>query len=410
MSVEKLHDLEQKRDNIARQMRSLNDTIGDNDWSDEQRSEFQTAKSELRNLDSRIDMAKELRRLNQEDAQRSQQTEDEMRNLHDANKDGNLDYRSAFDSLMRHGFNELSKEERSVLKDVQQRAQSKGDDAKGGYTVPDEFQSRVIEQMKAYGGIANNCNVLTTSDGRTFDWSTTDGTADIGDFIAENTKAGQQDVDFGTIQVGAKKLTSKVILISNELLNDTGIAMDALLTGRIASRIGRAEAKYIVSGNGTGLQNKGLESSVTGTTAIKTAATVNWKDINALIHSIDPAYRNMSSFSLAFNDNTLQLLEEQEDNQGRPLWLPAIAGGTPATILGKRYFIDQGIADGGTTKKFMYAGDWNKFMLRRVRYMQLKRLNELYAESDQVGFLAFHRFDTLLEDTSAIKALTWKTA
>lgn len=410
MSVEKLHDLEQKRDNIARQMRSLNDTIGDNAWSDEQRSEFQTAKSELRSLDDRIDMAKEVRRLNEDDAKRSQQAEDANRNLHDAKKDGDVNYRSAFDSLMRHGFDEMSKEERSILKEVQQRAQAKGTDAKGGYTVPDEFQSRVIEQMKAYGGIANNCNVLTTSDGRTFDWSTTDGTADIGSFIAEGTKATGQDVEFGTVQVGAKKLTSNVILISNELLNDTGIAMDALLTGRIASRIGRAEAKYIVEGNGTGLQNKGLATSVTNTTAIKTAAKVDWKDINNLIHSIDPAYRNMSSFALAFNDSTLQLLEEQEDSQGRPLWLPSIAGGTPATVLGKRYFIDQGIGEASTTNKFLYAGDWNKFMLRRVRYMQLKRLTELYAESDQVGFLAFHRFDTLLEDTSAIKALTWKAS
>ena len=311
---------------------------------------------------------------------------------------------------MRHGFEELSKEERSILKDVAQRAQSKGADAKGGYTVPDEFQSRVIEQMKAYGGIANNCNVLTTSDGRTFDWSTTDGTADIGSFIAEGSKASVQDVEFGNIQVGAKKLTSNVILISNELLNDTGIAMDALLTGRIASRIGRAEAKYIVEGNGTGLQNKGLAASVTNTSAISTAKKVNWKDINTLIHSIDPAYRGTSSFALAFNDATLQLLEEQEDGQGRPLWLPSVAGGTPATVLGKRYFIDQGIADADATNQFIYAGDWNKFMLRRVRYMQLKRLNELYAESDQVGFLAFHRFDTLLEDTSAIKALTWKAS
>ena len=408
--MSKLHDMQQKRDNIARQMRSLNDTIGDNDWSEEQRTQFSSMKTELRALDGKIEVEEEMRKLDQEDAHRQQQQEQEARNLHDANKGGDVNYRSAFENLMRHGYEELSKEERSILKDVAQRAQSKGTDAKGGFTVPDEFQSRVIEQMKAYGGIANNCNVLVTSDGRQFDWSTTDGTSDIGSFIAEGTKASTQDVEFGQVTVGAKKLTSNVILISNELLNDTGIAMDSLLTGRIASRIGRAEAKYIVEGNGTGLQNKGLAASVTNTSAIATAKKVNWKDINTLIHSIDPAYRGTSSFALAFNDATLQLLEEQEDGQGRPLWLPSVAGGTPATVLGKRYFIDQGIADAGETNKFIYAGDWNKFMLRRVRYMQLKRLNELYAESDQVGFLAFHRFDTLLEDASAIKALTWKAS
>ncbi len=401
-----LHDMEHKRDNIARQMRSLNDTVGDNDWSEEQRDTFKSMKQELRSLDTKIEVEQELRSLDEQSAKQQQDAENEMRRMKDAAKDGDLDYRSAFDAAMRHGFGELSQEQRQILK----RAQNTGTDAKGGYTVPTEFQSTVIEQMKAYGGIANNCNVLETTDGRTFEWSTTDGTADIGSFIAEGSKATTQDVDFGQVTVGAKKLTSNVILISNELLNDTGIAMDSLLTGRISSRIGRAEAKYIVEGNGTGLQNKGLSESVTGTTAIAKAKEVTWKDVNSLIHSIDPAYRASSSFALAFNDATLQLLEEQVDGQGRPLWLPAIAGGTPATVLGKRYFVDQAIATGTTTDKFMYAGDWKKFMLRRVRYMQLKRLNELYAESDQVGFLAFHRFDTLLEDTSAIKALTWKAS
>lgn len=409
MSVEKLHDLEQKRDTIARQMRSMNDDIGDNEWSDEQRDKFKAMKHELRGIDDKIDMAKELRRIDELDAAAQSQQEKRERDAHGAQEKG---YGDVFDALMRHGFNDLSAEHRSALKKFQdeQRAQGIADDAKGGYTVPDEFQSRVIESMKAYGGVANNCNVLTTSNGRPFMWATTDGTADIGDFIAENTKAAEQEVAFGQVQVGAKKLTSKVILVSNELLMDTGIAMDGLLTDRIASRIGRKEADAVVNGTGTGLQNKGLNASVTGTVASGTTAGVSWKDINKLIHSIDPAYRAMSGFALAFNDSTLQLLEEQEDSQGRPLWLPAVAGVAPATILGKRYFVDQAIASGATTNKFIYAGDWKKFMLRRVRYMTLRRLTELYAESDQTAFLAFHRFDTLLEDTAAIKALTWKAS
>ena len=319
-------------------------------------------------------------------------------------------YQEAFDVFLRDGFSELSRDQRSLMQKIEQemRAQGIGTDSKGGFTVPKEFQSRVFEKMKAYGGVANNCQVLSTSNGRTLQWSTTDGTADIGDFIAENTKAAEQDIAFGSAELGAKKLTSKVILISNELLQDTGIAMDSLLAGRIATRIGRAEAKFIITGSGSGLQNNGLKNQVTGTVAMKTAVTPGWKDVNSLVHAIDPAYRESPSFALGMNDSMLQLLEEEVDGQNRPLWLPAVAGMTPATILGKRYFIDQGIEANSGTNKVMYAGDWNKFILRRVRYMQLKRLNEVYAESDQTGFLAFHRFDTLLEDTEAIKALTWK--
>lgn len=74
------------------------------------------------------------------------------------------------------------------------------------------------------------------------------------------------------------------------------------------------------------------------------------------------------------------------------------------------YVVDQGIADLGAGNKFIYFGDFNRFIVRRVTYMTLKRLVERYAEYDQTAFLAFHRFDCVLEDTAAIKALVGKPA
>lgn len=59
-------------------------------------------------------------------------------------------------------------------------------------------------------------------------------------------------------------------------------------------------------------------------------------------------------------------------------------------------------------EKNSFSGDFNRFIIRRVTYMELKRLVERYAEFDQVAFLAFHRFDCVLEDVAAIKALTGK--
>lgn len=51
---------------------------------------------------------------------------------------------------------------------------------------------------------------------------------------------------FGTAILGAKKLSSKIIRVSNELLQDSGVDIEAYLAGRIAQRIGRGEAKYLV--------------------------------------------------------------------------------------------------------------------------------------------------------------------
>ncbi len=265
----------------------------------------------------------------------------------------------------------------------------------------------VTKSMKDYGGLASVAQILNTDSGHTIDWPTSDGTAEEGELLGENTEATEGDVTFGMASLGAKKLSSKVIRVSNELLNDSGINIQAFLSGRIGQRLGRGEAKYLVQGTGAGTpeQPTGLQASVTGTTTAASSSEFTWQEVNGLIHSIDPAYRRAANFRLGFNDNTLKMLTEMEDLQGRPLWLPAVSGAAPATVLNVPYFVDQGIADIGVNNKFMYGGDFNQFVIRRVRYMVLKRLVERYAEFDQTGFLAFHRFDCVLQDTAAIKAL-----
>lgn len=406
----KLHELQEKRRNIAAQMRTLHDKIGDNAWTDEQRTEWNKMKTELDGVDAVISREEELRSMDEKFVKEQEAAEAEKRAQKDGEKTLSVDERrgQAFNAFLRNGLTNLTPEERQALNEM--RAQGVGVNDHGGYTVPKEMQARIVEQMKAYGGIASVAQILTTSDGRTIEWITADGTTEEGELIGENTAATEADTLFGIANLGAKKLSSKIIRVSNELLQDSAINIESYLADRIAQRIGRAEAKYLIQGTGAGTpaQPKGLAASVTGTTQAKTAGKVDWLDVNALLHSLDPAYRNVGNSRLAFNDNTLKLLKEMVDGQNRPLWLPDVAGVAPSTILGKQYVIDQGIADIAKDAKFIYFGDFNRFVVRRVAYMTLKRLVERYAEFDQTAFLAFHRFDCVLEDTSAIKALIGK--
>lgn len=408
----KLHEMKQKRNTIAKDMRALHDKIGDTPWTDEQRTQWNAAKSELDSLDERIAREEELRRQDQdyidenEPEQRQQQSQNQVTPEAQAESRRAL----AFDKYLRQGFSELSAEERQAVKE--HRAQGVSPDEKGGYTVPTQMLNKIVNAMKAYGGIASVAQILSTSNGQDITWSTSDGTSEEGELLAENSAASEGDVTFGTAVLGAKKLSSKIIRVSNELLQDSGVDIEAYLAGRIAQRIGRGEAKYLIQGTGAGTptQPKGLAASVTGTVNTASTSAFTWKEMNALRHAVDPAYRTAPQIRWAFNDKTLQVVEEMEDNQGRPLWLPSIIGGAPATVLNVPYVVDQGIADLGAGNKFIYFGDFNRFIVRRVTYMTLKRLVERYAEYDQTAFLAFHRFDCVLEDTAAIKALVGKPA
>lgn len=406
----KLHELKQKRNTIATDMRALHEKIGDATWTDEQRNQWNAAKTELDVLDEQIERLEELRRLDQlhvedhEDEERRQQR-------NNTPEEQSAERRAtAFDKFLRHGFSELSAEERQAVKEL--RAQGTTPDAKGGYTVPTQMLNKIVDSMKAYGGIASVAQILNTSNGQDITWSTSDGTAEEGELLGENTEASEEDVSFGTATLGAKKLSSKIIRVSNELLQDSGVDIEAYLAARIGQRIGRGEAKYLVQGTGAGtpVQPKGLVASVTGTVNTAAAATFTWQEMNKLKHAIDPAYRGGPKYRWAFNDSTLQVIEEMVDGQNRPLWLPDVAGGTPATILNIPYVIDQAIDGIAAGKKFAFLGDFDRFIIRRITYMTLKRLVERYAEYDQTAFLAFHRFDCVLEDVAAIKALVGKPA
>ncbi|HHT0431645.1 TPA: phage major capsid protein [Raoultella ornithinolytica] len=408
----KLHEMKQKRNTIASDMRALHERIGDTAWTDEQRTQWQAAKTELDGLDERIAREEELRRQDQNYIDENEPDQRQQQNQNQGTPEAQAEGRRAlaFDKYLRQGFSELSAEERQAVKE--HRAQGVSPDEKGGYTVPTQMLNKIVDAMKAYGGIASVAQILNTSNGQDITWSTSDGTSEEGELLAENSAASEGDVNFGTAVLGAKKLSSKIIRVSNELLQDSGVDIEAYLAGRIAQRIGRGEAKYLIQGTGAGMptQPKGLAASVTGTVNTASATAFTWKEMNALRHAVDPAYRTAPQIRWAFNDKTLQIVEEMEDNQGRPLWLPSIIGGAPATVLNVPYVVDQGIADLGAGNKFIYFGDFNRFIVRRVTYMTLKRLVERYAEYDQTAFLAFHRFDCVLEDTAAIKALVGKPA
>ena len=404
----KLHEMKQKRNTIAKDMRALHDRIGDTAWTEEQRTQWQAAKSELDGLDERIAREEELRRQDQNYIEGNEEEQRQQQNRDASNPAAQADARraAAFNTFLRRGLGDMSAEERQALKEM--RAQGTAPDEKGGYTVPTQFRNLIVD----YGGIASVAQILNTSNGQDIDWATSDGTAEEGELLGENVAASEGDVTFGGATLGAKKLSSKIIRVSNELLQDSGVDIEAFLAGRIATRIGRGEAKYIVLGTGAGnpTQPKGLAASVTGTVNTAAAAAFTWQELNKLKHAVDPAYRNGPKVRFAFNDATLQLVEEMEDGQGRPLWLPSIIGGAPSTVLQVPYVVDQAIPDIAAGAKFAFYGDFNRFIIRRVTYMTLKRLVERYAEFDQTGFLAFHRFDCVLEDTGAIKALVGKPA
>jgi HK97 family phage major capsid protein len=198
------------------------------------------------------------------------------------------------------------------------------------------------------------------------------------------------------------------VLVPVELAQDASFDIDSHVASVLGTRLGRIHNSYQTTGTGSSEPQGIVVGASSGVTAAG-ASTVTADELLALIHSIDPAYRN-PAFGAAFmlNDGSLLKLRQIKDGDGRPLWQPGVGEGAPNTIFGYPYVINQDMAAMTTGLKPVLFGAIKKFMIRRVKDVTVLRLAERYADYHQVGYVAFTRFDSKVLDagTDPVKYIT----
>jgi HK97 family phage major capsid protein len=272
----------------------------------------------------------------------------------------------------------------------------------GGYTVPDALMQSLEVAQLAFSNIRSVARVLRTSSGGPLPFPTVNDTATKGLLLAENTAVTETEPTFGQLVLDSYKFSSRSILVSVEFLKDTNINAAEEIGRLLGERIGRITNDYFTTGTGSS-QPKGVVAAATDSTVTAASATLYTHDeLLDVIHAVDPAYRPQARFM--FPDSTLKLLQKIKvlqysgDTVGMPLWQPGLTAGAPNTILGYPYVINQSMAAAASGAKDLIFGDFSKFIIRDVVDVDLVRLDERYADTHQVGFLAFTRSDSDLLD------------
>jgi HK97 family phage major capsid protein len=267
----------------------------------------------------------------------------------------------------------------------------------GGYLVPDEAMRALEVALLAFGGMRRAATVIRTGSGASLPIPTLNDTGNSGALLAENTAATQQDLTFGQVVLQAYKYSSKYVLVSVELLQDSSINVAEFIGRALGERIGRITNNHFTLGTGSANPNGVVNAATLGKTGVTgQQASVIYADLVDLEHSVDPAYRQGAIWMM--NDSSLKVIKKLVDSQGRPLWMPGLVGGAPDTILGYPFVINQDLATMATSAKSILFGDFSKFIIRDVADVTLLRLDERFAEYHQVAFLAFSRHDSDLLD------------
>lgn len=308
------------------------------------------------------------------------------------------EYRKAFWNAMRTRAGE-------GLEPTVKNALQIGTDTEGGYLVPDEFERTLVEALEEENIFRRLAKVITTASGdRKIPVVASKGTAS---WIDEEGAIPESDDSFGQVSIGAYKLGT-MIKVSEELLNDSVFQLEPYISREFARRIGNKEEEAFFIGDGSG-KPTGILAATGGaqlgvTTAGSTAITLD--EVLDLFYSLKAPYRNKSVFIM--NDSTVKAIRKLKDGQGQYLWQPSIQAGTPDTILNRPLYTSSyapAIASGAKTIAF---GDFSYYWVADRQGRVFKRLNELYAVTGQVGFVATQRVDGKLILPEAIKVLQQK--
>lgn len=121
-------------------------------------------------------------------------------------------------------------------------ALSVGEDTEGGFTVPDEFEKKLVEALEENNIFRGMATVIRTSSGtRKIPIAEDTGEAS---WIDEGEEIPESDATFGQTMLSAYKLGT-MIKISNELLNDSAFDLATYIARRFGVRMGNAEERAL---------------------------------------------------------------------------------------------------------------------------------------------------------------------
>lgn len=272
-----------------------------------------------------------------------------------------------------------------------------GVDADGGYLVPEEYDSRLIDTLEEENIMRKLGRVITTSGEHKINIAATKPAAA---WIEEGGALTFGDATFSQILLDAHKL-HVAIKVTEELLYDNAFGLENYIIDQFGKALANAEEDAFLNGTGVG-QPLGLFAKTGGgTTAETLTGALKADDILNLIYALKRPYRKNASFII--NDKNLAVIRRLKDNNGAYMWQPSYQAGEPDKILGydvhtSAYAPEDAIA----------FGDYSYYNIGDRGTRSFKQLAELFAGNGMIGYVAKERVDGKLILPEAVQILRLK--
>ncbi|OBA66228.1 capsid protein [Mycolicibacterium elephantis] len=233
-------------------------------------------------------------------------------------------------------------------------------------------------------------------------------------FVAEGAQISDGDVEFDEVTLLPSTLKSLKVLVrvSNELIRQSVVGLDAVLQQRLTTDVGNALDAALWDGAGTSNTIKGILRA----TGIATG-TLDLTDADSLIdglataqgNKVNPTHWVMTSASFAAL-RKLKIAVPDETNgvatYNQYLFDPStIQNGTAFQLFGLPVIITDNIP-AVSTKNRVALVDFSKVVVARDVDAQVKILDQTWGDYDSVGIRVVTRYDVALLQDEAVTLLT----
>ncbi len=399
-----LKELREKRAKLIKDARAILDKAdtAKRAITTEEQGQYDAMFTEADGLRSRIEREERQREAERELEESLGNDADEersnnRRNGNDRNEDRGR--QSAETTLVMNAFRSVLRGEVPTEGLAELRALSAGVNTEGGYIVaPEVFITSLIQAMDDEVIVRQLATVLPMTSGASVGIPSLDSDPADADWTVElATGSEDSSMAFGK-RVMQPHPVAKRIKVSQQLLRISALPAEALVRSRMAYKFGVTQEKAYMTGSGN---KRPLGVFVASNDGIPTSRDVSsgnaatYPTFDGLInakYSLKAGYWNRAAW--IFHRDVAREIAKLKDGQGQYIWRESVRDGEPDRLLGRPTYLSEYAPNTLTSGQYVgILGDFSHYWILDSLIFQLQRLNELYAETNQVGFIGRYEGD-----------------
>ena len=381
-----LKELRDKRGKAIADARAIHDKAGEEKraMSDEERVEWSKFMDDSDALKKQIDDG-----VRQQDADREAATEhrEETRETADRPKEKSLEERQmdGFREWIRssHPNTEVTQEFRAMQQDLE---------VSGGYlAAPQEFIAELIQNVDDAYIVRPLARKFPLSKAVSLGAPSLDTDLSTSNWGAEI----QEPTADSSLALGKRELNphpaAGAIRVSRDLLKISVLPVDALVRERLANEVGDLEDTAFMTGTGSnqplGLFTASADGISTGRdiSSGNSSTNIHFDNFKRVKYFLKQPYWAKAQWIM--HRNVARNAALLKDGEGQYIWQQSVVIGDPDRIMGFPVNLSENAPSTFSGSGYMaILGDYSNYWIADAYDMELQRLEELYAATNQVGF------------------------